>query len=505
MLLLILILFALQKLLLGTTIVYDTFTKPGGDYNLTDYSKKWVNLFGLGDIALNDTRRFHDGTFSVSSIPYKLTADNVYDVLKYVAYSKESFPVPSIGSISFASNIDVKTSGIQPGKIIHGTYTKRPGNPPYVSQPLFESQQAAAVMNVVNFYSGQIFDIFVSSHSALAWYERLPSSLTGSPLNVSVSKIFSQIVKEIPISPGPHAIEITYTRYSDTSTVQYFIDGVEFAKVVDVGVPLNIQNVPYTGLYPSVGPGEKLVNLIDSFVFGHGLLSLVAPFPFNYPAIPSLYVSIPASERIFGQGTAAKYRDFTVTTNNFPTSAPIVSPTSKPSIKPTSAPTKPSAAPSAIPSKPSPSPTAVPTKSPSHSPSVKPTLRPTAAPSYRPSSLTPTKPTSTPSTAPTKPSLRPSAAPTEPSASPTHLKLCLFATGCFLHGVDQCQAGTYCHQYQGYSQCVEQVDKLKSPPCTSINNFGCQTGGHACCNPSASCASNGVCSFGPCSFSGYYK
>ena len=310
-----------------TVIVYDSFTKSPGKYSIEDYNNKWIFPYGLGEIVLNDTRSFSNGIFSVSAVPFKTGADfSVYDHLKYAAFSKESFAVPPVGSIAFSANIDVVTPGVQPGRIIQGTYTKRPGNPPY-AQSTFEGQQAAAVLNMVDFYSGQVFDIFLSGHSIFALYERLPSSVSGSSLNVTLNKIYTQIVKEMSVSPGVHTVEIIYTRLTNTSFVKYLVDGMEFAQVNNVGIPLDAQKAAFTGVYPSLGQGELLVKQINSVTIGHGLFSLVDAWPFQYPSAPYYFVSIPLQNRLFGQGAAAKFSNFVVTTNSFPTSTPIAAPT----------------------------------------------------------------------------------------------------------------------------------------------------------------------------------
>ena len=69
-----------------------------------------------------------------------------------------------------------------------------------------------------------------------------------------------------------------------------------------VGIPLDRQGVPYTGVYPSYGPGEPVAAAADAFVIGHGLFSLLDAFPFQHPGRPDLSVSVPMSERLFGQG-----------------------------------------------------------------------------------------------------------------------------------------------------------------------------------------------------------
>ena len=107
-------------------------------------------------------------------------------------------------------------------------------------------------------------------------------------------------------------MSIRYDRGAGTSSVDYFVDQKLFAHVDHVGVPLDVQGVPYTGTYPSLGPGEQLS--LDSFQIGHGLFSLLDAFPFQHPDRPDLSVSIPLSERLFGQGALGTWKDFTVTT-----------------------------------------------------------------------------------------------------------------------------------------------------------------------------------------------
>jgi hypothetical protein len=80
-----------------------------------------------------------------------------------------------------------------------------------------------------------------------------------------------------------------------------------------VGIPLDKQGVPFSGTYPSVGPGEVLADDIHSFQIGHGLFSLVDAFPFQLPDRPDLSVTVPVANRIFGQGIDATFDDFKVT------------------------------------------------------------------------------------------------------------------------------------------------------------------------------------------------
>jgi hypothetical protein len=50
-----------------SVISYDNFEKSGG-YTLADYQAKWANIYGLGEMAVHDTRTFAEGRFSVSAV-----------------------------------------------------------------------------------------------------------------------------------------------------------------------------------------------------------------------------------------------------------------------------------------------------------------------------------------------------------------------------------------------------------------------------------------------------
>ncbi len=203
---------------------------------------------------------------------------------------------------------------------MHGCYGP-PGSYPSVGAPCaqpwsavaLEGQQAGVVLNMINFQTGQLFDWFVSGTQVFALIERLPSNVTGSP-DVGLDKAYTQIIKVQNVAPGKrHRVSIRYTRGLGVSRVEYFIDGQSFTSVNNVGIPLDKQGVPFTGIYPSYGPGEVISGL-DSFVIGHGLFSLIDAFPFQHPDRPDLSVSVPMSERLFGQGAVGTFSHFEVTT-----------------------------------------------------------------------------------------------------------------------------------------------------------------------------------------------
>jgi hypothetical protein len=164
---------------------------------------------------------------------------------------------------------------------------------------------------MISLATNQLFDWYVSGGHVFALDERLPTTVTGTP-GVGLDKAYTQIVREAPVKGHHHHVGIRYSRGNGTSAVDYLLDDKVFAHVDHVGIPLDAQHVPYTGVYPSLGAGEQLS--IDSFQIGHGLLGLIDAFPFQHPDRPDLSVSIPMSERLFGQGAIGTFQNFTVTT-----------------------------------------------------------------------------------------------------------------------------------------------------------------------------------------------
>ena len=291
----------------AATIVYDDFDKPG--YKLEDYNAKWSLPYGPLQMGVSDTRDFSNGNFAISAAPFTVGADaSVFDHLKYLGVSNTSFAVPGAGSITFSSTINTTVTGVQEGRIIEGTYIE--SGLPY-AQATHVAQQAAAVMNMIDFETGQLFDIFISGGQAMTLIERLPSSVTGSPNFVGIDKMYTQIIDVVEVGAGPHDVAITYNA---EGSVSYFIDGVLISHVDNVGIPLANPTEPY----PAYGPGELLAGKIHSFTFGAGLFSLLDAFPFQHPDRPDLAVSIPMANRLFGQGISATFDNVTVTTNPVP-------------------------------------------------------------------------------------------------------------------------------------------------------------------------------------------
>lgn len=325
---------------------YDSFDRAG--YSLADYENKWMTLNGLGEMDIADTRRFESGRFSLDAVPFRTGYDvGVDDHRKYLAVSTRAFDVPRDGTVVLSSDILASTPGTVAGLTQHGVYghsgswtvVADPPGPVNYEAPLLQAQQAAVVMNVIDFCSGQLFDWFIASDTAFALIERLPTLVTGNVSNpecraateVGIDKIYTQIVREVPVEPDTwHHVDIAVSRQDGEASVDYFLDYELIAHVDRVGIPLDKQGVAYAGAYPSLGGGELLGPHLDSVRFGHGLFSLLDAFPFQHPEAPERSVSIPVGapdargdagrSRLFGQGARGAFANFTTLTLSGPRS-----------------------------------------------------------------------------------------------------------------------------------------------------------------------------------------
>lgn len=300
------------------TLIYDDFRGDGG-YGLTDYLERWDNIYGPGEMADGDTRRFDDGVFSVSATPFRTGADNsVFDHIKYFAVSRRTFAAPETGSLTVEAEIEARTPGVERGRVIQGVYGPSgawPNGKPW-SAELLDAQQACVTLHMIDFETGLLFDWLVAETRAVCLVERLPSSVTGSSVPVGRDLMHTQIIAEHEVTPGPHRYSIQFFRGGGRCGLSYCIDGREVSRIHDVGVPLDRQGVAYTGRWPSMGPGEDLTKRIGSFSVAHGLFSLLDAFPFQHEEAPELSVSVPMEQRLFGQGAAGRYRNITIVTQH---------------------------------------------------------------------------------------------------------------------------------------------------------------------------------------------
>ncbi len=143
--------------------------------------------------------------------------------------------------------------------------------------------------------------------------ERLPSDVTGSALAAGSQQMYTQIIREHAIAAGPHRYGIRFWRNAEGSGTDYMLDGEVVDRIRRIGVPLDRQGVAYSGRWPALGDGEEIASQIDSIAIAHGLFSVLDSFPFQHHDAPELSVSIPLSERLFGQGAEGRFEDFVVT------------------------------------------------------------------------------------------------------------------------------------------------------------------------------------------------
>ena len=316
-----------------TVVVYDDFSS-GGNGN-------WSTPFGPGETAINDADHrvsFANGTERVRAVPFRTGNDfSVFDHLKYIEVSNSVFAVPAKGSVEFSVDMTAETPGtITPltqlgiyGPSFTWTVPAAPPRPPDYQASVLQGQQAGVVLNMIDFCTGQLFDWFLAGDTAFTLIERLPTNVTGNTFNpncpgaeyVGREKMYTQIVDEVKVSGGPHNVSIRYS--AKQNAVEYFLDGHLVTKVKNIGIPLDKQGVKYTGIYPSLGPGESLAGKIAAFSIGHGLFSLIDAFPYQHPESPELSVSIPVGTanpadagraRLFGQGADGTWDNFVVTT-----------------------------------------------------------------------------------------------------------------------------------------------------------------------------------------------
>jgi hypothetical protein len=137
--------------------------------------------------------------------------------------------------------------------------------------------------------------------------------------------MYTQIVREVPVRADVwHHVDIALTRHDGDLWVDYFLDHQPIAHVENVGIPLDKQGATFTGIYRSLGSGERLADRLHSVRFGHGLFSLLDAFPFQHPGAPELSISIPTQSppspradgraRLFGQGAKGAFDNFTTLT-----------------------------------------------------------------------------------------------------------------------------------------------------------------------------------------------
>ena len=287
------------------------------------------------------------GAVTLSDVPFKPGTDfSVFDHLKYIGISAQTFTVPKVGTVTFEVDIFGEHSGRDGGPRgarrlrTSGSLEPRRSRRPALRGDGARGAAGRGRAQHDRLLHRPLFDWFVSGGSAFPLIERLPTSVTGNTRNpgcpgateVGLDKAYTQIIKNIPLTPGrTHHVAISFSRSAGQSSVAYALDGQVVATVGNVGIPLDQQGNRYawTGTYPSLGKGEKLADQINSLSIGHGLFSLLDAFPFQYGCSPATTspgagacspesaaysVSLSPAERSFGQGAEGVFSGFRVTT-----------------------------------------------------------------------------------------------------------------------------------------------------------------------------------------------
>lgn len=297
------------------TNVYDDFTTEGSTYGLSNYHNRWfasdrIPGFAAEPEAVNTRIQGFPGELHIEATPFQTSRDSTLDHAKYFAQSTNYFDIPDHGRITFSADIEARTTGTDPDQQICPAPTE---NEP--CKTVLEPQQAAATFHVLNIHeTGQLFDWFVGEEKAFCLTERLLAPLVHG---VGLEDGYTQIIETVDISPGTHTYAIRYRRRPDGADhAEWFLDGERIAHQQKVGIPLDVQ---HPGRYdditwPSIdATGERLGDQMETFNMGHGLFSLLDEFPFH-PQYREHFVSFPEEERLFGQGVAATFDNFEVTT-----------------------------------------------------------------------------------------------------------------------------------------------------------------------------------------------
>jgi Family of unknown function (DUF6081) len=265
------------------------------------YERKWQVFFSLEQqFGATNLPAFSRGRLRLRAEPFRGWIDDAADHVKYDALSRQSFNVPRRGSVTISADVRADTSGTKRGLVVAG-------------RRLPEAHQAAAVLQVIEPGTLQVFDWFVASRQAIPKIERTPAPVG----TVGLDRAYTQFLPAVRIRPGRfHRFAIRYSRGRGTrDKAEWLIDGRRVAVVRNVGIPLDVQDPKRRGrvTFPSQGPGERLASSIDRLSIGHGLFSFVDRFPF-FSVYGEQFASIPREQRIFGQGVDALFDDFRVET-----------------------------------------------------------------------------------------------------------------------------------------------------------------------------------------------
>jgi hypothetical protein len=178
-----------------------------------------------------------------------------------------------------------------------------------VTDPETDLRLASFAMNVIDYETGMVFDIWMTNGAIYPYYERL--NLTGT----ATYKVFSSVFPPTPRRPDEqHLVTVAYDRGADT--VRWLVDDAEVARVNRIGLPapdativIDHGGTPEAASPRQLNCGMAMFTLLDagSTPTGTGLVSLAPPYAF-----PTAFVGGP---NLFGQGAELHVERFEVRTD----------------------------------------------------------------------------------------------------------------------------------------------------------------------------------------------
>ena len=229
-----------------TVVDYDS-------HDAAQYAARWVNPYGPLDGVVPQVDA--SGAVTLSDVPFKPGTDfSVFDHLKYIGISTRLLPCPrsarSTFEVDIAAGHRVATAGHVVARLSTARGVLEPRRPaPAIRRDGARGPAGGRRAQHGRLLTGQLFDWFVPAvgvraHRATAHHVTGNTSNPGSPARVGLDKAYTQIVKNIPVTPGQaHHVAISFTRNASRSSVAYVLDGKVVAKVTNVGMPLDRQGV----------------------------------------------------------------------------------------------------------------------------------------------------------------------------------------------------------------------------------------------------------------------
>ena len=313
-------------------------------HDATQYAARWVNPYGPLDGVVPQVDA--SGAVTLSDVPFKPGTDfSVFDHLKYIGISTQTFTVPKVGTVTFEVDIAASTPGATAGHVVHGVYgPPGPGASPTRRPALHRDgargpagggrAQHDRLLHRPALRLVRLRRVGVPAHRATAHLRdrqheqpRLPRRHGGRP-----RQGLHPDHQEHPAHAGPDPPRrdlLLAQRRSVQRRLRTRRAGRRDGHQRRHPARPAGQQVRLDRHLPLVGQGEKLADQINSLSIGHGLFSLLDAFPFQYGCSPATTspgagacspesaaysVSLSPAERSFGQGAEGVFSGFRVTT-----------------------------------------------------------------------------------------------------------------------------------------------------------------------------------------------